>query len=54
MSSTEISMIDKEYGAGPVVFPLKVWIMILLVVVGVYIYYTKYYVTTPVKSLYYY
>lgn len=52
--ATENSMLDDKYGAGPVMYPLKVWIIILLVVVGMYVYYSKYYVTKINENMYYY
>jgi hypothetical protein len=49
------SMLDKQYGVGPVMFSLKLWLMFLIVVIGVFVYYSKYYHAEPViKSSYYY
>ena len=48
------SMWDKTYGAGPVIYSLKIWLMFLIVVIGAYAYFTRYYAVKPALGSYYY
>jgi hypothetical protein len=52
----EESVLDKSFKLGPIEYSIKVWLLIILVVIGVYIYFTRYYYPDSIdnSNAYYY